>query len=48
MGFARNGVYIANILKCRPDTPGGRPVIAHPRRRRCRRAFLIWPSRSRS
>jgi uracil-DNA glycosylase family 4 len=22
MGFARNGVYIANILKCRPDTPG--------------------------
>lgn len=22
MGFARNDVYIANILKCRPDTPG--------------------------
>jgi len=22
MGFAREGVYIANILKCRPDTPG--------------------------
>jgi uracil-DNA glycosylase len=22
MGFARDGVYIANILKCRPDTPG--------------------------
>lgn len=22
MGFARNQVYIANILKCRPDTPG--------------------------
>jgi DNA polymerase len=22
MGFARETVYIANILKCRPDTPG--------------------------
>jgi len=22
MGFAREAVYIANILKCRPDTPG--------------------------
>jgi uracil-DNA glycosylase family 4 len=22
MGFQRNSVYIANILKCRPDTPG--------------------------
>jgi DNA polymerase len=22
MGFTRNTVYIANILKCRPDTPG--------------------------
>ena len=22
MGFARGSVYIANILKCRPDTPG--------------------------
>ena len=22
MGFARDAVYIANILKCRPDTPG--------------------------
>src|ERR1700757_5286303 len=22
MGFARDDVYIANILKCRPDTPG--------------------------
>jgi DNA polymerase len=22
MGFGREGVYIANILKCRPDTPG--------------------------
>jgi uracil-DNA glycosylase len=22
MGFSRNTVYIANILKCRPDTPG--------------------------
>jgi DNA polymerase len=22
MGFGRDGVYIANILKCRPDTPG--------------------------
>jgi uracil-DNA glycosylase len=22
MGFARESVYIANILKCRPDTPG--------------------------
>ena len=22
MGFARDQVYIANILKCRPDTPG--------------------------
>src|SRR5207249_7762347 len=22
MGFARKDVYIANILKCRPDTPG--------------------------
>src|SRR5205814_10539824 len=23
MGFARDEVYIANILKCRPDVPGG-------------------------
>src|SRR5438132_5876736 len=23
MGFAREDVYIANILKCRPDTPAG-------------------------
>ena len=23
MGFARGDVYIANILKCRPDMPGG-------------------------
>jgi uracil-DNA glycosylase family 4 len=22
MGFSRDSVYIANILKCRPDTPG--------------------------
>ena len=22
MGLARDSVYIANILKCRPDTPG--------------------------
>ena len=22
MGFGRDSVYIANILKCRPDTPG--------------------------
>jgi len=22
MGLSRNSVYIANILKCRPDTPG--------------------------
>ena len=22
MGLSREGVYIANILKCRPDTPG--------------------------
>ncbi len=22
MGLARDGVYIANVLKCRPDTPG--------------------------
>ena len=22
MGFAREEVYIANVLKCRPDTPG--------------------------
>ena len=22
MGFSRNAVYIANVLKCRPDTPG--------------------------
>jgi uracil-DNA glycosylase len=22
MGFTRNTVYIANVLKCRPDTPG--------------------------
>jgi DNA polymerase len=24
MGLSRDGVYIANILKCRPDTPGQR------------------------
>lgn len=24
MGFARESVYIANILKCRPDTPGAK------------------------
>ena len=25
MGFARNEVYIANVLKCRPDIPVGQP-----------------------
>jgi uracil-DNA glycosylase family 4 len=25
MGFARDEVYIANVLKCRPDMPGGAP-----------------------
>jgi DNA polymerase len=33
MGFARDDVYIANILKCRPDTPGAssgnRPPTIH-------------------
>jgi uracil-DNA glycosylase len=33
MGFAREEVYIANILKCRPDTPGSaygnRPPTPH-------------------
>jgi DNA polymerase len=24
MGFSRGDVYIANVLKCRPDMPGGR------------------------
>src|SRR5205085_11668799 len=24
MGFARDEVYIANVLKCRPDTPGSK------------------------
>ena len=25
MGFARSEVYIANVLKCRPDMPAGAP-----------------------
>lgn len=25
MGFTRDDVYIANVLKCRPDMPGGAP-----------------------
>jgi len=25
MGFARSDVFIANVLKCRPDMPGGAP-----------------------
>lgn len=25
MGFSRNDVYIANVLKCRPDMPAGSP-----------------------
>ena len=25
MGFTRDDVYIANVLKCRPDMPAGAP-----------------------
>src|ERR1043166_2318291 len=30
MGFSRDSVYIANILKCRPDTPGQTSGNRHP------------------
>jgi uracil-DNA glycosylase family 4 len=30
MGFQRSGVYIANVLKCRPDTPPGTPGNRQP------------------
>ena len=39
MGFTRDDVYIANVLKCRPDMPPARPAIAGPRPRRWRHAF---------
>jgi DNA polymerase len=31
MGFARTDVYIANVLKCRPDMPPGEPGNRKPR-----------------
>jgi DNA polymerase len=31
MGFARSDVYIANVLKCRPDMPPGEPGNRKPR-----------------
>ena len=31
MGFARSDVYIANVLKCRPDMPPGEPGNRQPR-----------------
>ena len=31
MGFARGDVYIANVLKCRPDMPPGEPGNRKPR-----------------
>ena len=31
MGFARGEVYIANVLKCRPDMPGGMPGNRKPK-----------------
>lgn len=30
MGFARDDVYIANVLKCRPDMPAGEPGNRRP------------------
>jgi DNA polymerase len=30
MGFQRSGVYIANVLKCRPDIPPGTPGNRQP------------------
>jgi len=30
MGFTRNDVYIANVLKCRPDMPAGAPGNRRP------------------
>lgn len=31
MGFSRNDVYIANVLKCRPDMPAGAPGNRKPK-----------------
>ena len=31
MGFARGDIYIANVLKCRPDMPGGMPGNRKPK-----------------
>ena len=39
MGFRRDEVYIANVLKCRPDMPPGPPATASRRRRKCEPAF---------
>ena len=38
MGLSRETVYIANILKCRPDTPGRQLATANPPPRRCKHA----------
>ncbi len=48
MNFAREDVYIANILKCRPDMPKAVLGIARPRRQRCKPVGLILQNRSTS
>ena len=48
MGFRRADVYIANILKCRPDMPPGSYGNRPPLRRKCRPVCLISRLRSKS
>ena len=46
MGLKRESVYIANILKCRPDTPGQALEIENRRLRKWRRASHFCMNRS--
>ncbi len=48
MGFQREDVYIANVLKCRPDTPGQSFGNRPPTPTRCTVAARACSSRSTS
>ena len=40
MGLSRDRIYIGNVLKCRPDTPGRSLAIASRPRWKCKLAGL--------
>ena len=48
MGFSRDEVYIANILKCRPDMPKGAPGNRPPTPEECGPASAISLNKSKS